>query len=93
MASWIEIVNWKAYMAVLWYTASWNPVEQWDLSRIKEQSDYNAAFTYYDEWQPTERVHTIVHSSATLWISATETFQYDQDPVTFVYTLKNITTS
>lgn len=45
-----------------------------NLSKIKESNDYVKTFTFLDAGLSTERPDTIVHSSATLGISVTETF-------------------
>jgi len=49
---------------------------QGTLSLIKEQSDYLQTFSYLDAGAADERVSTIVHNSATLSQSITETFAY-----------------
>jgi hypothetical protein len=47
-----------------------------NLSLVKNANDYNRAFTYADAQTTDERVTQIVHSSALLGVSVTETFTY-----------------
>lgn len=44
------------------------------LEKIQTASDYEQTYTFLDSWLTDERISTIVHSSASLDLSLTETF-------------------
>lgn len=44
------------------------------LEKIQTASDYKQTFTFLDAWTADERIGTIVHSSASLALSLTETY-------------------
>lgn len=45
-----------------------------DLLKIQSADDYQKSFTFLDAWTDDERPNTIIHSSASLGLSLTQTF-------------------
>lgn len=93
----INQANWKVVYRANWTGMLWvifltSVNYKNNLDKLKEEAnDLVKEFTYLDIWTWNERINSIIYSSESLGITATETFEYTN--TVWVYTLSKITLS